>query len=84
MNKVSQATLEIRDLRVSFAGHPVASVPELNVDAGEIVSGRGDGRVSAEPDAEEAYNYAKLGINRLAEQLAVEDFVRLANTPPAA
>ena len=28
--------------------------------------------IGYEPDAEEAYNYAKLGINRLAEQLAVE------------
>lgn len=28
--------------------------------------------IGYEPDAEEAYNYAKLGINRLAEQLAAE------------
>jgi len=28
--------------------------------------------IGYEPDAEEAYNYAKLGINRLAEQLAVD------------
>lgn len=28
--------------------------------------------IGYQPDAEEAYNYAKLGINRLAEQLAVE------------
>ena len=28
--------------------------------------------IGYEPDAEEAYNYAKLGINQLAEQLAVE------------
>ena len=34
--------LEIRDLRVSFAGHPVASVPELTVDAGEIVGLAGE------------------------------------------
>ena len=34
--------LEIRDLRVSFGGHPVASVPELNVDGGEIVGLAGE------------------------------------------
>ena len=34
--------LEIRDLRVSFDGHPVASVPELTVDAGEIVGLAGE------------------------------------------
>jgi len=32
---VNGVKLEIRDLRVSFAGHPVASVPELTVDAGD-------------------------------------------------
>jgi len=42
VNKVSQVKLEIRDLRVSFAGHPVASVPELNVDGGEIVGLAGE------------------------------------------
>jgi NAD(P)-dependent dehydrogenase (short-subunit alcohol dehydrogenase family) len=30
------------------------------------------GAIGYDPDAEEAYNYAKLGINRLAEQLAIE------------
>ena len=39
---VNQVKLEIRDLRVSFAGHPVASVPELTVDAGEIVGLAGE------------------------------------------
>ena len=34
--------LEVRDLRVSFAGHPVASVPELTVDGGEIVGLAGE------------------------------------------
>ena len=34
--------LEIRDLRVSFAGHPVASMPELAVDGGEIVGLAGE------------------------------------------
>ena len=34
--------LEIRDLRVSFGGQPVASVPDLAVDAGEIVGLAGD------------------------------------------
>src|SRR4029079_2954332 len=39
---MSPAKLEVRDLRVSFAGHPVASVPELNVDGGEIVGLAGE------------------------------------------
>ena len=39
---MNQVKLEIRDLRVSFAGHPVASVPELTVDAGEIVGLAGE------------------------------------------
>jgi ABC-type glutathione transport system ATPase component len=39
---VNGVKLEIRDLRVSFAGHPVASVPELTVDAGEIVGLAGE------------------------------------------
>jgi NAD(P)-dependent dehydrogenase (short-subunit alcohol dehydrogenase family) len=30
------------------------------------------GAIGYEPEAEEAYNYAKLGINRLAEQLAID------------
>ena len=34
--------LEIRDLEVSFAGRPVASVGELAVDAGEIVGLAGE------------------------------------------
>ena len=34
--------LQIRDLRVSFGGHPVASVPELAVDGGEIVGLAGE------------------------------------------
>jgi ABC-type glutathione transport system ATPase component len=42
VSKVSQVKLEIRDLRVSFAGHPVASVPELNVNGGEIVGLAGE------------------------------------------
>jgi len=42
VNKVSPVKLEIRDLRVSFAGHLVASVPELNVDGGEIVGLAGE------------------------------------------
>ena len=42
MNKVSAVKLEVRDLRVSFAGHSVASVPELNVDGGEIVGLAGE------------------------------------------
>ena len=39
---MSPAKLEVRDLRVSFAGHSVASVPELNVDGGEIVGLAGE------------------------------------------
>ncbi|HEY0999342.1 MAG TPA: ATP-binding cassette domain-containing protein [Streptosporangiaceae bacterium] len=39
---MSPAKLEVRDLRVSFAGHPVASVPELDVDGGEIVGLAGE------------------------------------------
>jgi predicted ABC-type transport system involved in lysophospholipase L1 biosynthesis ATPase subunit len=42
VNKVSPVKLEVRDLRVSFSGHPVASVPELNVDGGEIVGLAGE------------------------------------------
>ena len=39
---MTAAKLEIRDLRVSFGGHPVASVPELAVDSGEIVGLAGE------------------------------------------
>ena len=39
---MSPAKLEVRDLRVSFAGLPVASVPELNVHGGEIVGLAGE------------------------------------------
>ena len=42
LSPMSPVKLEIRDLRVSFAGHPVASVPELNVDGGEIVGLAGE------------------------------------------
>src|SRR5947208_17193381 len=39
---MSPAKLEVRYLRLSFAGYPVASVPELNVDGGEIVGLAGE------------------------------------------
>ena len=39
---VNAVKLEIRDLRVSFAGHTVASLPELAVDRGEIVGLAGE------------------------------------------
>ena len=42
VNHVNQVKLEIRDLRVSFGGQPVASVPELTVDRGEIVGLAGE------------------------------------------
>ena len=42
VNQVNQVKLEIRDLRVSFGGQPVASVPELTVDRGEIVGLAGE------------------------------------------
>ena len=60
----------------SLASYLPANKPEIDAALRDPLNpGFYDALANAigyEPDAEEAYNYAKLGINRLAEQLAVE------------